>query len=187
MKPIRSPLKFVIFLPVCVKRNAPVMVWKLKLDFLYAHISPPSPTFKVERREGKKCWWITPLPWVCVRSAQVITDRSTTCSCSLSEILKCTESFGGNVAHQRRERAITWLAYFCQRNGVCVCPPECVCRSRRFGLLSISCLHTIRPWLSRRFGIRAQGCVFSQSGFICIDFSEEVLEFRGGRLKRSWR
>lgn len=107
---------------VCVKRNAPVMVGKLNLDFLYAR-----PVYLLLTLAWEKGW-----RWVCVPAGNRLSPGNVW--------VLGVESF-----IRRREAAITWSAYLHQRSRAA--PAERTCRSLRFGLLSISCLHTILRWL----------------------------------------
>lgn len=149
---------------VCVKRNAPVMVRKLKLDFLYArpvHLQPFFFCLLQSKQKKKKdedefvrlrTDWVPEMFWqfwVLSRSSGGVKLQSPGQLISISAATRFAAS--APAAHPG------------------------------FGLLSISCLHTIRHWLWQLAAER----VFSQRCLICIDFQRRTSRDLERRL--SWR
>lgn len=139
------------------------MVWKLKLDFLYAlHcISPPLlPASSIEKKKGGRDEFVCPgTHW-------------------LPELLLGTRVVGVELLIRQREGAITWPAYLRRRNRAF--PGE---RARRSQTV-LGCLASLVCTQSAAdYGPLLAARVFSQSRLICTDFSGELREFWGVALK----
>lgn len=173
MKPIRSPLKFIIFF--CERKmKRPLMVWMLNLDYLcymQTYVSP-SPLTK---KRGGGLWimlryrghmlmnlWKASLRWdiwlcFCFFSPlqQLFYLNMKSCSFVKSKVENVNVTCNGAlllISEQKIEQSPECLTRFH--------PVVCFPLLLRFEVLSISCLHTIRLWL-----LPASGFVHSDASF----------------------
>lgn len=174
MKPIRSPLKFIIFF--CERKmKRPLMVWMLNLDYLCYMQTYVSPSPLTKKRGGggcELCWDTEAIcSWTCGRRVsdetfdfvfaffpplhQLFCLNIKLCSFVKSKVENVNVTYNSALL-LTSERKIEQSPECLTRFHPVVCFPLLL----RFEVLSISCLHTIRLWL-----LPASGFMHSDASF----------------------